>query len=123
MAIGCGSSTLALTASQRTPAATGTVKTSLDQQGNTMLNVKVDYLPKPSDLAPNLSTFVVWSIADDGGRVRNMGQLKIDNDRQGSVSLVSPLPKFRLVITAEESGTVEKPSEYTILEGMVKPTS
>jgi len=123
LAAGCASTTLPLTASDRTPAAKGTVKTSTDAQGNTKLTVKVDYLPKPGDLSPNLATFVVWSVADDGARVRNMGQLTIDKDRHGSVTLVSPLSRFRLVITAEESGTVEKPSAYTILEGKVEPKS
>jgi hypothetical protein len=37
------------------------------------------------------------------------------------VDLVTPLRTFRLVVTAEETGTVEKPSEYVILEGMVRP--
>lgn len=80
---GCGA-TIPLTASQRTPAATGSAKMRTDSRGNTKLALKVDYLPRPTELAPALTTFVVWSIADDGGRVRNMGQLKIDNDRQGS---------------------------------------
>ncbi|HEY4184188.1 MAG TPA: hypothetical protein VGP07_03925 [Polyangia bacterium] len=123
LGMSCASTTLPLTASERTPAAKGTVKTSTDAQGNTKLTVAVDYLPRPADLAPDLSTFVVWSVSDDGGRVRNLGQLNIDKDRQGSVTLVSPLARFRLVITAEENGTAEKPSKYTILEGMVAPKS
>ena len=123
LAAGCASTTLPLTASDRTPAAKGTVKTSTDAQGNTKLTVKVDYLPKPGDLSPDLTTFVVWSMADDGARVRNLGQLAIDKDRHGAVTLVSPLSRFRLLVTAEENGTAEKPSKYTILEGMVEPKS
>jgi hypothetical protein len=123
LAFGCASTALPLTASQRTPAATGTVKVSADDQGNTRLKLNVDHLPLPSDLAPNLSTFVVWSVSDEGARIRNLGQLQIGSDRRGSVTLVSPLSRFRLLITAEQDGTAEKPSQYTILEGSVEPTS
>src|SRR3569623_1692119 len=107
LAAGCASTTLPLTASDRTPAAKGTVKTSTDAQGNTKLTVKVDYLPKPGDLSPDLTTFVVWSMADDAARVRNLGQLAIDKDRHGAVTLVSPLSRFRLLGTAEENGSAE----------------
>ena len=116
----CGA-TLPMTPSERTPAATGAIKVTKDSQGNTKLALKVDHLPRPKDLGPALSTFVVWSVADDGARVRNMGQLRINGDRQGSVDVVTPLRTFRLVITAEESGTVQQPSEYVILEGRVAP--
>lgn len=115
---GCAS-TFPLTPSARTPAAIGSAKVSQDSQGNTDLAIKVNYLPKPVDLGSNLTTFVVWSVADQGARVRNMGKLKIDNDREGSVDLVTPLSAFRIVVTAEENGSVEKPSEYVILNGDV----
>ena len=115
---GCAT-TVALQASSRTPAAAGSVKTSKDSQGNLKLDVSVDYLPSPFELDRSLTTFVVWSIADDGSRVRNMGQLQIDGHRHGSVELVTPLSDFKLLVTAEESGTAEKPSDYVILQGKI----
>ncbi|HZL16738.1 MAG TPA: hypothetical protein VFG23_03215 [Polyangia bacterium] len=115
---GCAT-TVALQASSRTPAAAGSVKISKDGQGNVKLDVSVDYLPNPFELDRSLTTFVVWSIADDGSRVRNMGQLQIDSRRHGSVNLLTPLSNFKLLITAEESGTVEKPSPYVILRGNI----
>ena len=63
---------------------------------------------------------MVWSIADNGARVRNLGQLQLDSHRHGSVDLVAPLTTFKLIVTAEESGTVEKPSDYVILHGDVQ---
>ena len=118
LSTGCAT-TVALQASSRTPAAAGSVKTSKDGQGNLKLDVSVDYLPNPFELDRSLTTFVVWSIADDGGRVRNMGQLQIDSHRHGSVELVTPLADFKLLVTAEASGTAEKPSDYVVLQGNI----
>ena len=115
---GCAT-TVALEASSRTPAAAGSVKTSKDSQGNVKVDLSVDYLPNPSELDRSLTTFVVWSIADDGSRVRNMGQFQIDSHRHGSVKLVTPLSDFKLLVTAEESGTAEKPSDYVVLQGRI----
>jgi len=111
--------TVPLEAGTRTPAASGKVKVSKDSQGNSRLNVDVKYLPMPKDLEPSLTTFVVWAVADQGARVRNLGALNINGDRSGSVSLVSPLANFRVIVTAETAGTVEAPSDYVVLSGVV----
>ena len=118
-ASGCATS-VALEAGPKTPAAAGNVKLSRDSQGNTQLGLTVEYLPEPFELNRSLTTFVVWSIADNGSRVRNLGQLQVDSHRHGSVDLVTPLTTFKLIVTAEESGTVEKPSDYVILHGDVQ---
>lgn len=119
---GCASS-IALEPGAKTPAAAGSMKLARDSQGNTKVALTVDYLPEPNQLDRSLTTFVVWSIADDGSRVRNMGQLQVDSHRHGAVNLVTPLTKFRIVVTAEESGTTEKPSDYVILHGNVQMKS
>ncbi len=119
---GCASS-IALEPGAKTPAAAGSMKLARDSQGNTKVALTVDYLPEPNELDRSLTTFVVWSIADDGSRVRNLGQLWIDSHRHGSVDLVTPLTKFRIVVTAEQSGTTEKPSDYVILQGNVQMKS
>lgn len=116
---GCASS-IALEPGPKTPAAAGNMKLARDSQGNTKVALTVDYLPEPNQLDRSLTTFVVWSIADDGSRVRNMGQLQVDSHRHGAVNLVTPLTSFRIVVTAEESGTTEKPSDYVVLHGNVQ---
>jgi hypothetical protein len=119
--MGCASP-IALEAGPKTPAAAGNVKLSRDGQGNTKIDLKVNYLPQPFELDRSLTTFVVWSIADDGNRVRNLGQLQVDSHRHGSVDLVTPLSRFTLLVTAEQSGTAEKPSDYLILQGNINPS-
>ena len=116
---GCGTS-LALQPGSKTPAAAGNVKLSRDSQGNTQLALSVNYLPEPFELNRALTTFVIWSIADDGTRVRNMGQMQLDSHRHGAVNLVTPLTSFKLLVTAEESATAERPSDYAILSGVVR---
>jgi len=119
LGVGCGT-TLALQPGSKTPAAAGIVKLSRDSQGNTQLALSVNYLPEPFELNRALTTFVVWSIADDGSRVRNMGQMQLDSHRHGVVNLVTPLTSFKLLVTAEESATAEKPSDYAVLSGNVQ---
>lgn len=111
--------TVSLEATKRTPAAAGTVKVSKDSQGNTSLSITVNYMPRPNDLDRSLTTYVVWSVAEGGARVRNLGQLNVDSNRTGSVTVVTPLSNFRIVVTAEESGTAEKPSQYVVLNGTI----
>jgi hypothetical protein len=122
LAVGACGTTVPLEATARTPAAAGSVKVSKDSQGNTNLVISVKYLPRPNDLERSLTTFVVWSIADDGSRVRNLGQLNVDSNRTGSVTVVSPLPHFRIAVTAEADGTTEKPSQYVVLNGSIGQT-
>lgn len=119
LGMGACATTVLLDSSSRTPAAAGKVKVSKDSQGNSKLVIDVKYLPKPNDLDPSLTTFVVWAVADQGARVRNLGRLSIDSDRSGSVTVMSPLSSFRIIVTAETVGTVEKPSEYVVLSGSV----
>ena len=108
-----------LRASDQSPAATGVVKAKHDDHGNTKLALKVDHLPRPMDLKPGLSTYVVWSVADGGARVRNLGQLEVGEDRKGEVKVVSPLPNFELLVTAEPNGQVAQPSDNVVLRGNV----
>ena len=116
---GCATS-LALQPGPKTPAAAGIVTLSRDGQGNTQLALSVNYLPEPFELNRAFTTFVVWSIADDGSRVRNMGQMQLDSHRHGVVNLVTPLTSFKLLVTAEESATAERPSDYAVLSGNVQ---
>src|SRR5664279_340350 len=97
LGMGACATTVSLDSSSRTPAAAGKVKVSKDSQGNSKLVIDVRYLPRPNDLDPSLTTFVVWSVADQGARVRNLGRLSIDSDRSGSVTVTSPLSSFRII--------------------------
>lgn len=110
---------LSLQPTERLPAVSGTVKVTKDGQANVRLAIDVRHLPRPNEIDPHLTTFVVWSIADGGKRVRNMGHIHVDSDQSGSVEVVSPLQRFDILITAEADEAAAAPSAFIVLKGSI----
>lgn len=110
---------LSLRPTERMPQASGTVKVTKDAQANVRLAIEVRHLPRPNEMDPHLTTFVVWSIAEGGKRVRNMGHIHIDSNRRGSVDVVSPLQRFDILITGEADEAADTPSEFAVLKGSI----
>jgi hypothetical protein len=116
---GCKTPEVALRPMERTPAAVGTIAISTDKNGNTVGELKMQHLPPPAMLSPELGTYVVWARPAGQDDYRNVGQVKMTNDRAGSTFIQMPFNSFEVLITAESVGSVQQPSEYKILEGAV----
>lgn len=119
---GCmtGRPELNLQPTSRNPGAVGTVGLSEDRNGNTVAEVKMEHLPLPSTLSPELSTYVVWARPAGGQDYVNMGQVAIDpGDREGRTFVRLPYSAFELLVTAETVPTAQAPSAYRILQGSV----
>src|SRR5262245_474763 len=58
--------TYALMPAERTPAATGVVQVGSTDDGNKELGIKVEHMPRPSELDSRLTTYVVWVDAGKG---------------------------------------------------------
>lgn len=97
------------------PAAMGEVKTSRDPNGNTALHLVVRHVAPPQNLQPPKNSYVVW-VESPEGQYTSLGQLKIGNNRDGEITGVTPLKQFRLVVTAEDFGTVTAPSDQVVLK-------
>lgn len=110
---------VALQPMELNPGAAGTVAISTDRNGNTVARVKVEHLPFPSALSRDLSTYVVWARPQGQDDFTNKGQLRLGENREGSASMLVSSPSFEVMVTAEQGGGVEAPSEYRILEGAV----
>lgn len=109
-----------LQSTERNPGTVGTVDLSADKNGNTVAEVKMEHLPMPSTLSPELSTYVVWARPAGADQFVNMGQVAIDpGDRDGRTFLRVPYTSFELLVTAESAPTVQEPSEYRILRGNI----
>ena len=115
---GCAS-TYMLRPSDRTPAATGKIKAKADENGNRELKVQVKHLPPPSNLEQTMRTFVVWLRPNADVSFRNVGQLRLNDDRSGELSTTTPLRSFEVLVTAEASGTPPSPSDIVVLRGHV----
>jgi len=101
----------------RTPGAAGKVQISADGNGNTLLRVGVQYLAPPANLEPRLTTYVVWIRPSAGRQYTNVGQLTAAENRSGTLAATTPFQDFGVLVTAEQSGTVNEPSQYVGLRG------
>src|SRR3954464_1983138 len=76
--VGGEKQTYALMPADRVPAAMGTVKVSTTDDENKKLDIKVQHLPRPAELDPSLTTYVVWIDPGKGHEAFPVGQLQID---------------------------------------------
>ncbi|MFP4598873.1 MAG: hypothetical protein ACLFVJ_11510 [Persicimonas sp.] len=118
---GCATTTdYDLTAGEETPAASGEVKIKEDDNNNLRLDVEVDHLPNPGNLAAGLNTYVVWLEPTGADRMVNLGQLEIDeDDRTGKLEATTPYRNFNIYITAEETGQPSQPSDRMIMRRQI----
>jgi len=110
-----GSQTTTLTAADSAPAAQGTAKASIGDNGNTTLDVEVKHLAPPDRISKDAKFYVVWAKPSDGGAIQNLGMLRVDNDRKGDLTTKTALRDFTVLVTPESSGSVSRPSEASVM--------
>lgn len=114
--------TFPLTADNSVPAARGDVDVSHDDNGNTKIKFKVQFLSPPGELSPPASTYIIW-IRD---RVQDtppepIGILKIGKDRKGSFESAIISSNFDLFVTAEKDATTRAPTGQKVLTATIQP--
>lgn len=92
------------------PAAKGEVKFKKTDNGNTAITLTVSYLADPQKLLPPANVYVAWIRATSDSQPQNVGALKVDDKRTGSLETVTPLQGFDLFVTPENSGQVQAPT-------------
>ncbi|MHB2025901.1 MAG: hypothetical protein ACYCPQ_04590 [Elusimicrobiota bacterium] len=97
------------------PAAEGTVRFAKAGNGNTSINVEVNHLANTEKLTPPTNNYVVWVLKNQNEQPQNIGALIIDKNLTGTLETITPLHSFRLFITAEGSGQVQKPTGNELL--------
>jgi hypothetical protein len=97
------------------PAAQGKVKFDKTNDGNVSINLSVKYLADPQKLQPPAAIYVVWVSADKDSPAQNVGALKVDKDREGTLKSVTPLHAFQLFVTAEANGQTQTPTGTRLL--------
>lgn len=96
------------------PAASGTVDTNTDKNGNVTLDLKVANLAKPGTLTPSASAYVVWFEEQDSP-ARNEGQLLVGDNLKGEFKGTTPYHNFDMFVTAESDAQTKTPSDRTVL--------
>jgi hypothetical protein len=105
-----------------TSSAAGQVSMKETNENNQRMRIHVENLPPPGTLHPSLSTYVVWGqpFGDREREAINLGRIAIDNDREGTLEVVTPYPNMGITITAERYLRPAQPSQFVVLEGQVQ---
>lgn len=106
-------------ASSSVPAAAGIVKVQRDKNNeNTKVDIKVWHLANPARLTPTANVYIVWFRTRDGAAVKQ-ASIRVDKNQKGEVKLVTVAKDFEVVITAEQSESADRPSDFEVLRADV----
>lgn len=112
--MGCGQ-TIAVHRTAAVPAATAKAELKVDGNQNAQVSLEVARLAPPKNLTPSKALYVVWAQTREL-RSFSLGRLRLDDEGEGKYVGTVPVHDFRLLVTAEDSPAVEKPSEQIVLQ-------
>ena len=108
-----------MTAASAVPAARGTVIVQKDKDnGNMKLDIKVEHLARPASLTPSANAYLVW-IRPNGGDAFKQGAIGVDSNLNGELKTETVSKDFDVFITAEQSNSVNSPSDVEVLSAHV----
>ena len=108
-----------LTATPVVPGAKGYVDVGKDKNGNTEVELKVEFLPKPSSLTPPADTYAVW-FRQQGSEPEAQGQLKVDDGLKGEFKTTTHMKNFDIVVTAETGHVPKTPTGPEVLRATIQ---
>jgi outer membrane protein OmpA-like peptidoglycan-associated protein len=112
-----GSTVVALEGSSFAPRARGEVKVE-SKTGATKIDASIDRMPPASSLGEGYLTYVMWAITPEG-RAENLGEIMLDGDH-ARLQAATELQSFGMIITAEPYYAVTQPSDYIVVDAVVK---
>jgi hypothetical protein len=108
-----------LRSSQIAPAAEGKIDYHHDRNGNTSMELKVEHLAEPMSLQPVKQVYVVW-VQAPGQPPENQGVLKVNENLEGSIKMITKSQSFDVFVTAEDTPSVTQPSTMEVLRASVQ---
>jgi hypothetical protein len=96
------------------PATKVDAKVTRDTNNNARIRLDIKHLAPPNRLTPRKSTYTVWA-QTPSGRTINLGRLRVKKNRSAKFETVTPLEKFRILITAEDVANAIDPSQHVVL--------
>lgn len=126
LALACGGSTpVPLETTPRTPAAVGVISVEQGPNDNTIGKLHVEHLAPPQQIRGDLNVYVAWVRAVGGDGWQNVGQLVVDESREGTLEVRVPHQQFEFSLSAESDGNATNPSDIVVMQGQVdaRPSS
>ena len=108
-----------LTAATIVPGAKGSVETGKDKNGNTEVDLKVEFLPKPASLTPPADTYIVW-FRRQGSDPETQGQLKVDDHLKREFKTTTNYKNFDRIVTAETERVPNAPTGPEVLRATIQ---
>lgn len=94
--------------------AEGSARFTKSDDGDVVVEIKVEHLRDPERLDPAAWAYVAWARGTSGVPL-NLGPLSVSRDREGRLKAVTQLKSFELFVTAEPAADVERPSGEPLL--------
>ena len=95
------------------PAANIEVRRQQDQNGNTKLTITAKNLAAAERLTPPKKMYVAWIILESN-KVRNIGQLNVENAKKAEIKTLVPFKFTEVFITAEDQADISYPTGVEI---------
>jgi hypothetical protein len=115
---GSGGATQTMLTSAEVPSGQGTVRTKQDDNGNTVLDVRVKHLAPPARVTPEARVYVVW-VQPPSGAIQNVGALTVDKDLEGSIQTVTPYRHFTVTVTPETNSSIAVPTHKPVFSSQI----
>jgi outer membrane protein OmpA-like peptidoglycan-associated protein len=116
--VGGGGTKVIFVGTSAAPNASGEAKVDAKKAG-TDIDLKVQGMPQPTTLGAEFLTYVLWTITPDG-TTNNLGEIPIDKNGNGKLSVTAQSQTFAMIVTAEPYFAVQLPSEVVVLENDTK---
>jgi outer membrane protein OmpA-like peptidoglycan-associated protein len=116
--VGGGATKVIFVGTSVAPNASGEAKVDAKKPG-TDIDLKVQGMPQPTTLGAEFLTYVLWTITPDG-TTNSLGEIPIDKNGNGKLSVTAPSQTFAMIVTAEPYFAVQLPSEVVVLENDTK---
>jgi hypothetical protein len=94
------------------PGADITFEKKKDDNNNYRLVLEAENLASPDRLNPPKEVYVVWIETVDG--IKNVGQLRPDDDREAKLETITPYDFSEVFITAESQSNMQYPTGIEI---------
>ncbi len=88
-------------------------------RGGIEVELHIEGLGPASQIDPTCLTYVLWAIPTNQGKPQNLGELVRDGD-ESKVAAFTDLPTFAMVVTAEPYFAVEQPSQFLVLQNILR---
>jgi hypothetical protein len=96
------------------PAAVVRAKVRLDRNENSLIDLELKHVAPAAKLWPPRAVYMVWAESSEG-RLFQLGQLRVNEKREGYFQGTTALERFRLIITAEDDAQPAEPSQPYML--------